>query len=61
MRIVPRANDAINETWIADRDRFSYDGFYAADRARKPMVKDGGTWRHVDWEIARESAETRLQ
>jgi NADH-quinone oxidoreductase subunit G len=61
MRIVPRANDAINETWIADRDRFSYDGFYAADRARKPMVKDGGTWREVDWESALEAAATGLQ
>ena len=36
MRVVPRANDAINETWIADRDRFSYEGFYTPDRAQKP-------------------------
>ena len=39
MRVVPRANDAINETWIADRDRFSYEGIYSADRAQKPMVR----------------------
>ncbi|HEX6572470.1 MAG TPA: NADH-quinone oxidoreductase subunit NuoG [Steroidobacteraceae bacterium] len=61
MRVVPRANDAINETWIADRDRFSYEGFYAPDRASKPMVKDAGTWREVDWETALETAAKGLQ
>jgi NADH-quinone oxidoreductase subunit G len=61
MRIVPRANDAINEAWIADRDRFSCEGFYAADRALKPMVKDGGAWREVDWETALEAAAKGLQ
>ena len=61
MRVVPRANDEINETWIADRDRFSYEGFYAADRAQKPMVKHGGDWREVDWETALESAAKGLQ
>ncbi|HEX5649681.1 MAG TPA: NADH-quinone oxidoreductase subunit NuoG [Steroidobacteraceae bacterium] len=61
MRVVPRANDAINETWIADRDRFSYEGFYAPDRASRPMVKDAGTWREVDWETALETAAKSLQ
>ena len=61
MRVVPRANEAINETWIADRDRFSYEGFYAADRAQKPMVKEGGAWREVDWETALEAAAKGLQ
>ena len=61
MRIVPRANEAINESWIADRDRFSYEGFYAADRAVKPMVKEGGAWREVDWETALEAAAKGLQ
>ena len=61
MRIVPRANEAINESWIADRDRFSYEGFYAADRALKPMVKEGGAWREVDWETALEAAAKGLQ
>ena len=36
MRVVPRANDAINECWISDRDRFSYEGIYSADRLQKP-------------------------
>jgi NADH-quinone oxidoreductase subunit G len=61
MRVVPRANDAINETWIADRDRFSCDGLYSADRAQKPMVKEGGAWREVDWESALEAAAKGLQ
>src|SRR5690606_32160213 len=42
MRAVPRENEAVNEVWIADRDRFSYQGLYAADRARAPMIKSQG-------------------
>ena len=42
MRVVPRTNEEINETWIADRDRFSYEGIYAADRLREPMMRVGG-------------------
>jgi NADH-quinone oxidoreductase subunit G len=61
MRVVPRANEAINETWIADRDRFSYEGFYAPDRAAQPMVKESGAWRTVDWETALEAAAKALQ
>jgi NADH-quinone oxidoreductase subunit G len=61
MRVVPRANEEVNETWIADRDRFSYEGFYAADRAVKPMVKRGGEWATVDWETALEAAAKGLQ
>ena len=51
-RVVPRANDDINETWIADRERFSYEGLLADDRLRKPMLREGGAWREVDWETA---------
>ncbi len=61
MRVVPRANEDINETWIADRDRFSYEGFYSADRAVSPMLKQGGEWREVDWETALEAAAKGLQ
>ena len=61
MRIVPRANDAINETWIADRDRYSYEGFYAPDSPGKPMIKEGGSWREVDWETALETAARGLK
>ena len=61
MRVVPRANDDINETWIADRDRYSCEGLYSGDRAQKPMVKDDGGWREVDWETALEVAANGLQ
>jgi NADH-quinone oxidoreductase subunit G len=60
MRVVPRPNEAINETWIADRDRFSYEGIYSADRLKKPMLKENGVWREVDWEAALATAAERL-
>ncbi len=50
MRVVPRSNEEINETWIADRDRFSYEGIYSADRLREPMMRVEGQWREVSWE-----------
>jgi NADH-quinone oxidoreductase subunit G len=52
MRVVPRENDAINETWIADRDRFSYEGVYSPDRLERPLVRRGGEWAESDWESA---------
>jgi NADH-quinone oxidoreductase subunit G len=61
MRVVPRANEAINETWIADRDRYGCEGLYSPDRAQKPMLRDGGAWREVDWETALEAAAKGLQ
>jgi NADH-quinone oxidoreductase subunit G len=61
MRVVPRENEAINETWIADRDRYSCEGLYSDDRALKPMLKEGGVWREVDWETALEAAAKGLQ
>jgi NADH-quinone oxidoreductase subunit G len=52
MRVVPRENEDINETWIADRDRFSYEGLYSAERLAAPMVREGSEWKQVDWETA---------
>ncbi|APZ43859.1 NADH-quinone oxidoreductase subunit NuoG [Acidihalobacter ferrooxydans] len=52
VRVVPRDNEAINETWIADRDRFSYEGLYADDRLRTPKIKVRGRWEDADWESA---------
>jgi NADH-quinone oxidoreductase subunit G len=52
MRVVPRENEAINETWIADRDRFSYEGVYSPDRLEHPLVRRGGEWVETDWESA---------
>jgi len=54
-RIVPRANEAVNETWLADRDRFSYEGIYS-DRLEQPMLRDGDDLRPVSWEQALEAA-----
>jgi NADH-quinone oxidoreductase subunit G len=61
MRVVPRPNEAINETWIADRDRYSYEGIYSADRLSAPMVRDAGGWKQVTWEVALETAARGLK
>ena len=61
MRVVPRDNEEINETWIADRDRFSCEGLYSSDRASKPMVREAGGWRETDWESALEAAALGIQ
>ncbi len=52
MRVVPNENEDINEVWLSDRDRFSYEGLYADDRVTAPMVKVDGEWQTVDWETA---------
>jgi NADH-quinone oxidoreductase subunit G len=61
MRVVPRTNDSINETWIADRDRFSYEGIYSADRLQTPMLRENGRWVAVSWERALEVAVAGLR
>lgn len=61
MRVVPRDNEAINETWISDRDRFAYTGVHHADRLQKPMVKQGETWHEVSWQDALEYAANSIQ
>jgi NADH-quinone oxidoreductase subunit G len=52
MRVVPRENEAINEIWIADRDRFSYEGVYSDDRLQRPSFRKGEEWIETDWETA---------
>ena len=53
MRVVPRENEAINEIWIADRDRFSYEGVYSPERLEHPLIRRGrGVGRVTDWESA---------
>ena len=54
LRVVPRENEELNECWIADRDRFSYEGLNAPERLTQPMIKEAGTWREVDWPTALE-------
>jgi len=52
LRTVPRDNEAVNECWLSDRDRYSHQGLYAEDRAAVPMVKENGEWREASWEEA---------
>ncbi len=61
MRVVPRENEAINETWIADRDRFGFEGMYSAERVTQPMLRIDGELRVVDWEEALGAAAQALK
>jgi len=54
MRVVPFENEEVNECWISDRDRFSYEALNSADRLTKPMIKQGGQWQETDWQTAME-------
>ncbi|NNF40163.1 MAG: NADH-quinone oxidoreductase subunit NuoG, partial [Woeseiaceae bacterium] len=59
-RVVPRVNEAINETWLADRDRFSYEAIYSADRLAQPRIKEHGEWRDIGWDDALATAANAL-
>ncbi len=61
LRVVPRENELINETWLSDRDRFGYEGLHADDRLTKPMLKRDGKWSEVTWEVALEAAAHELK
>ena len=61
MRAVPRPVEELNETWLSDRDRFSYTGIHSEDRLLKPRVKKGGKWQETDWETALEAAAKGLR
>ena len=61
MRVVPMENDAINECWLSDRDRFSYEGLNSEDRLTKPMVKRDGSWHETDWQSALEHVVRELE
>lgn len=61
MRVVPLENEAVNECWIADRDRFSYEALNGPDRLTKPMLKQGGEWKEVDWQTALEYVANGLR
>jgi NADH-quinone oxidoreductase subunit G len=61
LRVVPLENDAVNECWIADRDRYSYEALNGADRLTVPMLKQGGEWREVDWQTALEYVANGLK
>ncbi|WP_408593968.1 NADH-quinone oxidoreductase subunit NuoG [Limnohabitans sp.] len=61
LRVVPLENEDVNECWIADRDRFSYEALESADRLTTPMLKQGGAWKEVDWQTALEYVANGLQ
>ena len=52
LRAVPRDNEAVNECWLSDRDRYSHQGLDAGDRAVAPLLKEGGQWREASWDEA---------
>ena len=61
MRIVPRENEEINETWIADRDRFGFEGIYSGERVTAPMMRINGVLETVEWEVALTAAAEGLR
>ncbi len=61
MRVVPRENNAINFAWLSDRDRFSYQGLYHADRLTQPLIRVAGKLQATDWETALNFAVGQLQ
>jgi NADH-quinone oxidoreductase subunit G len=61
VRSVPRDNEAINECWLADRDRYSHEGLYGEDRIRRPQIKRNGQWHEASWEEALAAAATALK
>ena len=54
MRVLPMENEAINECWISDKDRFSYEALNSAERLTTPMLKQDGKWLETDWQTALE-------
>jgi NADH-quinone oxidoreductase subunit G len=61
LRVVPLENEAVNECWIADRDRFSYEALNSEERLKSPMLKQGGQWKEVDWQTALEYVANGLK
>ncbi len=61
LRVVPFENPAVNECWITDKDRFSYEALASEERLTAPMIKEGGEWRTVDWPSALEFVARRLK
>jgi NADH-quinone oxidoreductase subunit G len=61
MRVLPRDNDDVNECWLSDRDRFSYEGLGSEERLTAPMVKRDGEWEQVEWQEALELIARELK
>lgn len=61
LRVLPIENEDINECWLSDKDRFAYAGLNSAERLTKPMIKQGGKWLEVEWQVALEFAANGLR
>jgi len=61
MRVLPRENEAINECWLSDKDRFSYEGLNSEQRLARPMLRRGGAWEEVEWQVALEHVARELK
>ncbi|MDK9702672.1 MAG: NADH-quinone oxidoreductase subunit NuoG [Sulfuritalea sp.] len=61
MRVLPLENEDINECWLTDKERFSYQGLNSSERLTRPMVKQGGEWKEVDWNVALDYASHALR
>ena len=59
-RVVPQENESVNECWIADRDRYSYEALNSPERLTRPMVKEGGQWTEIGWQDALERVAANL-
>ncbi len=60
-RVVPQPNEELNETWLSDRDRFSYEGIYTSDRVMTPLRRIDGKFQRIDWAAALELVSERLR
>ena len=61
LRVLPLENEEVNECWLADRDRFSYEALNTDERLTQPMLKQGGQWKEVDWQTALEYVANGLK
>ena len=61
MRVLPREKESINECWLSDRDRYSYEGLNSPDRLKVPMIKHNGAWQETDWKTALEFAAGQIK
>ena len=61
MRVLPLENEELNECWLSDRDRFSYEGLNCADRLTRPMIKRDGKWQEAEWQDALDTVASGLK
>lgn len=61
MRVLPREKESINECWLSDRDRYSYEGLNSPERLKVPMIKHGDEWQETDWKTALEFAAGQIK